>query len=63
MKDRQGRNIQYLRLSITDQCNLNCRYCKPEDGATCGGKLLTPDELEAIAYAGVRFGEVAQPFA
>ncbi len=32
MKDNYGRNINYLRLSITDRCNLRCRYCMPADG-------------------------------
>ncbi|TCO77406.1 cyclic pyranopterin monophosphate synthase subunit MoaA [Marinisporobacter balticus] len=32
MKDGFGRNINYLRLSITDLCNLRCRYCMPERG-------------------------------
>ena len=30
MFDRWGRNIRYLRLSVTDRCNLHCRYCMPE---------------------------------
>ena len=30
MKDRFGRNIDYIRFSITDRCNLRCRYCMPE---------------------------------
>ena len=30
MFDRWGRNIRYLRLSVTDRCNLRCRYCMPE---------------------------------
>lgn len=29
MKDGLGRNIDYLRLSVTDRCNLRCRYCMP----------------------------------
>ncbi len=32
MLDAQGRRIHYLRLSITDRCNLRCLYCMPEDG-------------------------------
>lgn len=32
MLDRQGRDIHYLRISVTDRCNLRCRYCMPEDG-------------------------------
>lgn len=30
--DRFGRTINYLRISITDRCNLRCRYCMPEEG-------------------------------
>ena len=29
MLDRFGRNIDYMRISITDRCNLRCRYCMP----------------------------------
>ena len=29
MKDQYGRDIDYLRVSITDRCNLRCRYCMP----------------------------------
>ncbi len=32
MKDSYGREINYLRVSITDRCNLRCRYCMPEEG-------------------------------
>lgn len=32
MKDRFGRNITYLRISVTDRCNLRCTYCMPEEG-------------------------------
>lgn len=32
MKDALGRNINYLRISVTDRCNLRCRYCMPEEG-------------------------------
>lgn len=32
MKDRYGRNINYLRISLTDRCNLRCIYCMPEEG-------------------------------
>ena len=31
MKDQFGRNIDYLRISITDRCNLRCEYCMPEE--------------------------------
>ncbi len=32
MYDRYDRRIRYLRISVTDRCNLRCRYCMPEDG-------------------------------
>jgi cyclic pyranopterin phosphate synthase len=32
MKDRFGRRIRYLRISVTDRCNLRCTYCMPEEG-------------------------------
>ena len=32
MKDNYGRNINYLRVSVTDRCNLRCIYCMPEKG-------------------------------
>ncbi|MFR7952727.1 MAG: hypothetical protein ACLU4P_04060 [Ruminococcus sp.] len=32
MLDRYGRNIDYLRISLTDRCNLRCIYCMPEEG-------------------------------
>ncbi|MBU3175874.1 GTP 3',8-cyclase MoaA [Clostridium estertheticum] len=32
MRDSHGRNINYLRISVTDRCNLRCIYCMPEEG-------------------------------
>jgi GTP 3',8-cyclase len=32
MLDRYNRNIHYLRISVTDRCNLRCKYCMPEEG-------------------------------
>ena len=32
MKDKHGRTIDYLRISLTDRCNLRCLYCMPEEG-------------------------------
>ena len=32
MKDNFGREIDYLRISVTDRCNLRCKYCMPEYG-------------------------------
>jgi cyclic pyranopterin phosphate synthase len=42
--------VDYLRLSITDRCNLRCRYCMPPDGveARDHGEILTYEELAAF---------------
>ena len=32
MQDQFERQIEYLRISVTDRCNLRCRYCMPENG-------------------------------
>ena len=32
MKDQFDRDITYLRVSVTDRCNLRCRYCMPPEG-------------------------------
>ncbi len=51
--DRFGRTIDYLRISITDRCNLRCVYCMPEEGVPLGPKdeLLTFEEIWRIAAA------------
>jgi cyclic pyranopterin phosphate synthase len=41
MIDRYGRKINYLRISVTDRCNLRCRYCMPEEGI----KLLKHSDI------------------
>lgn len=45
--DNHGRVIDYLRLSITDRCNLRCRYCMPAEGIafTPHGEILSFEEL------------------
>ena len=32
MRDQFGRKIDYMRISVTDRCNLRCRYCMPAEG-------------------------------
>jgi cyclic pyranopterin phosphate synthase len=32
LADQYGRKINYLRVSVTDRCNLRCRYCMPQEG-------------------------------
>lgn len=59
MKDSFGRSITYLRLSVTELCDLRCRYCMPEDGI-CKKRhedMLSEDEMilavEAMASLGI----------
>jgi cyclic pyranopterin phosphate synthase len=57
-RDRFGREIDYLRLSITDHCNLRCVYCMPLRGLTFApsAELLTPQEIETVARAAASLG-------
>lgn len=50
MKDQFGRRIRYLRISVTDRCNLRCTYCMPEEGLDWIPKpdILTYEEIAAI---------------
>jgi cyclic pyranopterin phosphate synthase len=44
--DRFGRNIHYLRISLTDHCNLRCLYCMPEDMTfRPNAELMQDDEI------------------
>lgn len=47
MIDGCGRTLNYLRLSVTDRCNLRCRYCMPEEGVTAvpHAEVLSFDEI------------------
>lgn len=51
MQDQLKRNIDYLRISITDRCNLRCVYCMPQDGVEWvpHGEILTYEELLRLA--------------
>ncbi len=57
MLDAYGRRINYLRISLTDKCNLRCRYCIP-DGVKLVPmtQLLTIEEIAAVVRCGVRLG-------
>ena len=47
--DRFGRNINYLRISLTDKCNLRCVYCMPEDMTfRPKAELLQDDEIQRL---------------
>ena len=60
MVDRFGRDITYMRVSVTELCNLRCRYCMPEDGIfkKRHEQMLTEEEMitaiRAAASLGIR---------
>lgn len=56
--DNFGRKINYLRLSVTDRCNMRCRYCMPEEGVEkfTHQDILSYEELHRIALAAVALG-------
>jgi len=58
MLDRFGREINYLRLSVTDLCNLRCRYCMPEEGICKKDhrEMLTEDEMICAVEAAASLG-------
>lgn len=58
MRDNEGRVIDYLRISITDRCNLRCIYCMPEEGVKniCHEKILSYDEITRICSVLARHG-------
>ena len=57
-RDRFGRQIDYLRLSVIDHCNLRCVYCMPLRGLSFvpSPELLTPAEIETVVRAAVAVG-------
>ena len=58
MIDSYGRNISYLRLSVTELCNLRCRYCMPEEGV-CKKRheeMLTQEETVQAVRAAASLG-------
>jgi GTP 3',8-cyclase len=58
LRDTHGRRINYLRLSVTDRCNLRCFYCMPEEGVQDAGHsgILSFEELQMIAQCAVGLG-------
>jgi cyclic pyranopterin phosphate synthase len=58
MFDRFNRNITYLRISVTDRCNLRCRYCMPEEGVALKdhNEILSFEEITDIVKTGVKLG-------
>jgi len=59
--DRFGRNIHYLRISLTDHCNLRCIYCMPEDQTfRPNAELMQDDEIFQLAklFASLGFDKI-----
>ncbi|MEG1776113.1 MAG: GTP 3',8-cyclase MoaA, partial [Clostridia bacterium] len=58
MRDHYGREIDYLRMSVTDLCNERCVYCMPQAGVAkrTHDEMLTIEELARIAEAAVACG-------
>lgn len=58
MYDRYNRNIHYLRISVTDRCNLRCKYCMPEKGIKLlrHGDILSFEEIASFTRVAVGKG-------
>ena len=58
MTDQFGREITYLRLSVTERCNLRCRYCMPEEGICkkAHSEMLTQEEMVQAVRAAASLG-------
>jgi len=60
MLDKFNRDINYLRVSITDRCNLHCSYCRPKEGISLQGHddILRYEEIIRIVSVAVKMGLV-----
>ena len=58
MLDSYGREIRYLRISVTDRCNLRCVYCMPPEGVVSipHEKVLSYERMAEVAAAAARLG-------
>ena len=58
MFDSYDREINYLRISVTDKCNLRCRYCMPAEGVPHRSheEFLSLEQMAAVVRVGVRLG-------
>ena len=58
MIDRFGRTIDYLRISVTDRCNLRCRYCMPPSGVplVAHESVLRFEEIVEVARCAIELG-------
>jgi len=58
MFDSYNRDITYLRISVTDRCNLRCLYCMPEEGVTLKrhDEILSYEKIATIVQAAAGLG-------
>ena len=58
MRDNCGREIDYLRVSVTDRCNLRCVYCMPEEGVepVSHREILSFEEILRVCRAAAKLG-------
>ena len=57
MKDNYGREINYMRVSITDRCDLRCRYCMPDGIEKVSmSSILTYEQIERICRIAAQLG-------
>ena len=58
MLDQYGREINYLRVSVTDRCNLRCRYCMPDEGVESVGhdNVLTTEQIVRVITIAAKLG-------
>ena len=58
MRDSFNREVDYLRISVTDLCNLRCVYCMPEKGVEkfSHEKIISPERIKEIVEASVKLG-------
>lgn len=58
MRDRWGRTIDYLRISVTDRCNLRCVYCMPAEGVPykAHSEILSYEEIVRLVSVSAKLG-------
>ncbi len=57
MRDSFGRDIRYMRVSVTDRCNLRCRYCMPKEPVRTGQQdILTDGEIARVCRIAAGLG-------
>lgn len=58
MKDNHGREITYIRISVTDRCNLRCQYCMPAEGVSKKKheNIISFEEIEKAVTAAAALG-------